>query len=327
MGNFSWCTSDTRKSIPCVFDGYDGAPQTVYLLNPFGEPYKETDYEGYGKFGGRDVYELVAEWNRSYLSEANLRKPERSQYFADKEGARAYHRAKEKYKLQCEGIKAFASGATDDYMRAIYGEVFAWRGGESDWKRCLGIAIACYDEQQIKLRYPIKIVETPCEYDSADISPQCPYQGFGYDDIFSTQLRQGVNRVFANLEQAAGNYADEKADALNLVFSFMKMDDVFVAEIYPHLVVKDDEGNCWTDGEVYDFVLNECLAFEEDGTLQFGFGSISQGLADTLKAHAASYGVKPVPVKCSLEEQIIEAEAAKPDVEHTNPAKEFDKEL
>lgn len=327
MGNFSWCTSDTRKSIPCTFDGYEGAPQTVYLLNPFGEPYKESDYEGYGEFGGRDVYELVAEWNRSYLSEINLRKPDRAQYVADKEGTKAYRRAMDKYRLQCEGLKTFASGATDEYMQAIYGEVFAWRGGESDWKRCLGIAIACYDEQQVKLRYPIKIVEAPCEYTLADISPRCPYQGCGYDDMFSTQLRQGVERVFDNLEEAEGNYADEKADALDTAFSFMKMDDVFVAETYPHLVVKDDEGHSWTDGEIYDFVLNECLAFEEDGTLQFGFGATSQALADTLKAHANSYGVKPVPVKRSLDEVILEADTAKVEPRGDKSAKEMDREI
>lgn len=326
MGNFSWCTSDTRKSIP-AFGFYEGAPETVYLLNPFGDPYKESAYEGYGEFGGRDVYELVAEWNRPFLSAANLSKPERSKYVADKEGTRAYRRALEKYNLQCEGIKAYASGASDEYMQTIYGAVFAWPGGESDWKRCLGISIACYDEQHVKLRYPIKLVEEPCEYDMADISPQCPYQGCGYEYMFENQIKQGVQRVFGDLEEAEGKYADEKADALDTAFSFMKMYDVFVSETYPHLIVKDDEGNCWTDGEVYDFVLNECLGFEEDGTLQFGFGSISQGLADTLKAHANSYGIKPVTVKRSLEEQVVEAAAVKVEpVLHTT-AKEFHKEI
>ena len=72
MGAFSWCTSDTKKSIPCCIP-FGDLPGTVYLLNPFGEPYKETDYEGYGEFGGRDVYELVVEWNREYLSPDHIR--------------------------------------------------------------------------------------------------------------------------------------------------------------------------------------------------------------------------------------------------------------
>lgn len=80
MGVFSWCTSDTRKSIPCTNKAYKGAPSTVYLLNPFGEPYKEMGYDGYGVFGGRDVYELVVEWNRPFLSGANFEKPERGNF-------------------------------------------------------------------------------------------------------------------------------------------------------------------------------------------------------------------------------------------------------
>ena len=30
---------------------------------PDGTKIKEDDYEGYGVFGGRDIYQLVAEWN------------------------------------------------------------------------------------------------------------------------------------------------------------------------------------------------------------------------------------------------------------------------
>lgn len=67
MGLFSWCTSDTRKSIAVDMEGYRGCPKKVYLLNPFGTPYVETDYDGYGTFGGNDVYALVAKWNKPEL--------------------------------------------------------------------------------------------------------------------------------------------------------------------------------------------------------------------------------------------------------------------
>lgn len=63
MGLFSWCTSDTRKSIAVDMNGYPDCPKKVYLLNPFGDPYVENSYDGYGEFGGRDVYALVAQWN------------------------------------------------------------------------------------------------------------------------------------------------------------------------------------------------------------------------------------------------------------------------
>lgn len=326
MGCFSWCTSDTKKSIPCTNDAYKGAPTTVYLLNPFGPHYKENEYDGYGEFGGFDAYELVAEWNRPFLTVQNLRKPERSMYAADKEGSRYFRRAMEKFNLQCEGIKAYASGASDEYMQAIYGEVFGWQGNKTDWKRCLGIAIACYEEQQVKLRYPIKLVETPCAYEEAGISPGCPYQGCFYEDSLSS-MKSKLEREFDNLEKLAGKYADEKADALDTFFSFSKMDDYSVEEIYPRLIVKDADGHCWTDSEVYEFVLNECLGFEADGSLQSGFGAISQELAETLKAHACSFGVKPNLPKKTLEEQVVEAEALKGESLKGAAEKDLDKEI
>lgn len=63
MGYFSWKTSDTEESIFNVFSNhFDGRP--VYLLQPNGQPaIKESGYEGMGNFGGRDAYELLAEWN------------------------------------------------------------------------------------------------------------------------------------------------------------------------------------------------------------------------------------------------------------------------
>lgn len=69
MGCFSWCTSDTKKSIAIGMTGYDDCPKKVYLLNPFGEPYVEENYDGYGTFGGNDVYALLAKWNAPGLCE------------------------------------------------------------------------------------------------------------------------------------------------------------------------------------------------------------------------------------------------------------------
>lgn len=60
MGFFSWNTQDTGKSIA---NRYSGRPTfTVYMVNPLtDEYYKEDNYEGYGVFGGKDYYELLAE--------------------------------------------------------------------------------------------------------------------------------------------------------------------------------------------------------------------------------------------------------------------------
>lgn len=62
MGFFSWKTQDTNKSIA---NKYSNEPTfTVYMVNPLtGEQFEEADYEGYGEFGGKDYYELLAEIN------------------------------------------------------------------------------------------------------------------------------------------------------------------------------------------------------------------------------------------------------------------------
>ena len=57
MGQFSWFTQDTHHRI------IDGEEHTIYMTDNKGTYYTEHCYEGYGKFGGKDYYELLAEMN------------------------------------------------------------------------------------------------------------------------------------------------------------------------------------------------------------------------------------------------------------------------
>lgn len=61
MGFFSWMTSDTNRSISNKYSNRGAFP--VYVLCPDGSKIKESDYEGYGAFGGKDIYALLAKWN------------------------------------------------------------------------------------------------------------------------------------------------------------------------------------------------------------------------------------------------------------------------
>lgn len=205
MGVFSWCTSDTRKSIPCG-SGYAGSPTTVYLLNPFGDPYVEKNYEGYGEFGGRDVYELVVEWNREHLSSDNIPKVYRDAWAPGEEGELYYNAAVERYNGLCAAVKDYASGKSDEYMKETYGKLIGYGDG-SDWKRCLGIKLACYDSDHVKLKYPIKIVENPVDYESAEMSPSCPFQGYFYDMDSLASIQNRVNEAFEELDEAKSEYA------------------------------------------------------------------------------------------------------------------------
>ena len=66
MGMFSFITQDTDRSIWAEDDEFKGTEFeafTVYMIDDKGNKWKETAYEGYGRFGGKDFYELLAEMN------------------------------------------------------------------------------------------------------------------------------------------------------------------------------------------------------------------------------------------------------------------------
>ena len=71
MGFFSWKTQDTNRSIA---NRHSNRPTfTVYMVNPITEEYYEEDnYDGYGVFGGKDFYELLAEINKRKGRQAGI---------------------------------------------------------------------------------------------------------------------------------------------------------------------------------------------------------------------------------------------------------------
>ena len=149
MGQFSWLDcKDTRRQI------LDDVYENVYLLIPkeFGGGHiLEKCYEGYGVFGGHDVYDLVAEWNKDMIPEI-IRRAENGHW-------------------SC-------SIPTDDVvlMRNFY------RGVPFNCElRHIGIIMACYDEDNYVLEYPIKITHDPdAVYEECEPSPGDPNQGWRY---------------------------------------------------------------------------------------------------------------------------------------------------
>lgn len=61
MGFFSFKTTDTDESIPNIYS--ERHPIRVVMKDNKGNHWVEEDYDGYGMFGGKDIYELVAEMN------------------------------------------------------------------------------------------------------------------------------------------------------------------------------------------------------------------------------------------------------------------------
>jgi hypothetical protein len=59
-GQFSWMTQDTNQQIGSQ---EENTLPAVYMFDNMGNKYKETNYEGYGEFGGMDYYELLDKMN------------------------------------------------------------------------------------------------------------------------------------------------------------------------------------------------------------------------------------------------------------------------
>lgn len=143
MGQFSWLDCKTGEQV------LDDVRRDVYVLVPqeFGGGHiKETFYDGYGRFGGHDIYDLVVDWNREYLEE----------YCKDKH-------------FKCDWLQKQSSVK----------EAF-----EKLEKRDIGISIACYDEDNMRLKYPIKIThDVNAVYEDCLPSMSDPNQGWSvYDD-------------------------------------------------------------------------------------------------------------------------------------------------
>jgi len=61
MGFFSWKTCDTNRSIANKHSSK--STFKVHMITEDGRIFTETEYNGYGEFGDKDFYELLAELN------------------------------------------------------------------------------------------------------------------------------------------------------------------------------------------------------------------------------------------------------------------------
>lgn len=160
MGQFSWISCDEEERI------LNGVMRDVYVLIPkeFGGGHiKETCYEGYGVFDSKDIYELVAEWNKDYL-DIVFRHPN-------------WHASLDQFGIReiMEFYMKNDEKSTQSFVDASCENAFV----KTEWKRLIGIAIACYDEDNMRLAYPIKIAHDESSvYEDFLPSMSDPDQGF-----------------------------------------------------------------------------------------------------------------------------------------------------
>ena len=153
MGQFSWIYSDTNKQL------IDNRKADTYLLVPkpfqekYGKAIYESCYDGYGRFGRYDVYDLIPEWNKEMIPEIIRRiKDENWKCSTSENDITNLQNYYEDKPITCE-------------------------------LRWLGIVMACYDEDNFALEYPIKITTKEMEYENTRPSESDPNQGWeSYDD-------------------------------------------------------------------------------------------------------------------------------------------------
>lgn len=156
MGLFSFMYADTgNKENLCI-------GESAYVLLPDKEPIFEASYDGYGHFGGADVYEVAFELNRGLITEKFLDSCRCT--------PRNYDRRIIHWTLE---------GKTDQEITNLIKQQCDNDCFIREWKREVGITLSCYDEDNERLPFPIKITKQPCEYRLVPASKGDPEQGCG----------------------------------------------------------------------------------------------------------------------------------------------------
>lgn len=158
MGQFSWIYSDTNEQL------INNKIADTYLLVPkpfqekYGKAIYEDCYDGYGRFGRYDIYDLISEWNKDMLPEIIRRiKNGNWRCSADEKDVTNLQNYYEGKPITCE-------------------------------LRWLGIIMACIDEDNFALEYPIKITTKEMEYENASPSVSDPNQGWEtYDEDYDEE--------------------------------------------------------------------------------------------------------------------------------------------
>ena len=166
MGYFTWTDARRhprkRKSGEYVAADRVGYGGYAKVVCPDNTEIIETYYEGYGDFDGHDIYDLVVDWNKNYLSDIFNKKSEDSWGYELKELAIAFQ-SDDVLKLREEIDRLIESGQYGSYFR-------------NEWKRHIGIAIACDDEDNRNLPFPIKITTTKWHRKYDELVPSCNCQ-------------------------------------------------------------------------------------------------------------------------------------------------------
>lgn len=170
MGYFTWTLANRKLEL----DRF-GEPLTKCklrygqfgaILCPDNTIIQEPHYDGYGRFNGKDVYELVVDWNRPHLKEIRHNPDIKQRPIMNDRLFELYDAYAEQDQEKLDAI--IAAIKRDNPEKSSY-------TSEREYKRTFGIYIAC-GENNYHIPYPIKIINTKRHLKYADLPPSISTQ-------------------------------------------------------------------------------------------------------------------------------------------------------
>lgn len=166
MGYFTW--TDARRNPKILKNGnytqsdiirYDGYAKIVC---PDDTEIIEKCYEGYGIFDGHDIYELVVDWNKQHLENIfnRMLKDDPNCWGSNLKNLAVFYQNGDTVNIETEIKRLINSGEQMPFF-------------EKEWKRTIGIAIACEEKNNRQLPFPIKITATKWKKTYDELVPSC----------------------------------------------------------------------------------------------------------------------------------------------------------
>lgn len=166
MGYFTWTDARREPKLKANGDytakdkiGYGGFAKIVC---PDDTEIIENYYEGYGEFNGKDVYDLVVDWNKEHLEDIfnNLFQKNPNHWGSHLKTLAVCYQNDDKNGMNMEIERLILTEKEQPYFK-------------NEWKRTIGIAIACGEDENKALPFPIKITSTKWHKKYADLVPSC----------------------------------------------------------------------------------------------------------------------------------------------------------
>lgn len=285
MNKISFYTSDTRNPIEIINATLQ---KPVYLLNPFGKPYEESHYNGRGYFQKKNVYALIAEWNKPEWCKYKTGRPislHEKEAIGLSLAYDDYDHVELKYPIKivekvCNYDEAHISpknkmdDINDPVMIKTEQECAFIRleekledikkfHNDSEYVRSTDVAKEIHSDikylVELSLEADYKISRTLLD------NPSTPYTAIKNIIKYAQANKYTMLKEIAVLQRDLRIH--EQIDTIEFVLSKLKMTDIAVKwDFRKDCISARDDNNIWKGSEFYNFILDEAIVCEKDGT-------------------------------------------------------------